>query len=443
MSAPVITLTHRYRPRGTCAEVFRRRNDEVLVSGPAGTGKSRACMEKLNYACLLTPKTKALIVRKTAASLGSSALATFEQYVVPELMLTGDVHHHGGSTREPPGYRYSNGSLVSYGGLDKPSKIMSTEYDLIYVQEATELDIEGWEALTTRLRNGRLSFQQLVADCNPGPPWHWLKKRAEEGALAMLTSTHEDNPVLFDDDGRLTVSGREYLAKLDALTGVRYLRLRKGLWVAAEGIIYEDFDPAVHVVEPFDPPQSWARYWSVDFGFKNPFVCQFWAEDEDGRLWLYRELYFTERIVADHARQILNIVAPDGEWLEPKPTRIICDHDAEDRATLEREVGMKTHPATKTVSDGIQAMQRRLRKAGDGRPRMFVMRGCTAQVDRRLAEANRPTSTEQEFVGYVWDTRDGKPPLEVPLKENDHGMDAARYLVAERDLKNRRRGTWL
>ncbi|MFI6388618.1 hypothetical protein [Nonomuraea sp. NPDC050540] len=70
------------------------------------------------------------------------------------------------------------------------------------------------------------------------------------------------------------MSGADYIAKLEKLTGVRYHRLRHGRWVATEGLIYEDFDPAVHVVDRFDIPPEWTRWWTVDFGFTNPFVLQ-------------------------------------------------------------------------------------------------------------------------------------------------------------------------
>jgi hypothetical protein len=110
----------------------------------------------------------------------------------------------------------------------------------------------------------------------------------------------------------------------------------------------------------------------VDFGFTNPFVWQQWAVDPDGRLWLEREIYRTQRLVEDHAKDILNVVtvtagASKGQWLYPRPAAIICDHDAEDRATLERHLGMGTTAAKKSVSDGIQAMSARLRP-GRGRP---------------------------------------------------------------------------
>lgn len=376
-------LEHVYTPRASATELFYRQDPEILVSGPAGTGKSRACLEKLHLMCLVNPGMTALIVRKTRVSLGSTALKTFREIVAREAIECGLVEYYGGSDEKPPQYRYDNGSAIHIGGMDRPTRVMSSDYDIIYVQEATELTETDWQMLTSRLRNWKVSFQQLIADCNPAQPTHWLKSRCDKGTAVLLESRHEDNPELFDDDGSITERGEQYLARLDSLTGVRYHRLRRGLWVAAEGVIYESWDPAIHLIDRFEIPRDWVRWWSVDFGFTHPFVLQRWAEDPDGRLYLYAEQYHTRKLVEDHARDVLRQVCPGapegsdpgthGTWREPRPRAIICDHDAEDRATLERHLGLSTTKAHKTVSDGIQAVESRLRPAGDGRPRLFCI----------------------------------------------------------------------
>lgn len=424
---------HVYAPRGAALDLFGHREPEVLLSGSAGTGKSRACLEKLHALALMNPGMRGLIVRKTLSSLGSTALVTWREHVIKEALNNSLVKFYGGSAEQPAQYRYSNGSVIIVGGMDKATRIMSSEYDVIFCQEAIELTENDWESLTTRLRNGKISFQQIMADTNPDTPTHWLKQRCNRGQTVCLESRHEDNPVLFDDNGELTESGKAYLSILDALTGPRYQRLRKGLWVAAEGIIYEEWDAAVHLVDQYEIPSTWPRYWSVDFGFVHPFVLQCWAEDPDGRLTLYREIFHTGRTVDQHAAKILSYVTDRrGQWTEPKPTAVICDHDAEGRATLSKSLGLGTVAARKAVLEGIQGVQRRLRPAGDGRPRLFIMRNCTVERDISLIEAKKPASTEEEFSGYVWDRGQGKG-KEAPVKEFDDGMDTCRYVVAHRD----------
>lgn len=454
-------LHHRYAPRGTARSLFGIRARQVLLSGPAGTGKSRACLEKGHLMALKNPGSRGLIVRKTAASLTSTALVTYREHVAKEAIEAGDVTWYGGSSQEAPGYRYSNGSVINVGGMDKPSKIMSSEYDWAYVQEAIELTETDWEAITTRLRNGVISFQQLMADTNPAAQTHWLKVKADrtssDDGFVMLDTKHTDNPRMYrevlTDEGvsyEITEYGRSYMAVLEDLTGVRKLRLKDGLWVAAEGMIYEDvWNESIHIVDRFQIPSSWRRWWAVDFGFTHPFVLQCWAEDPDGRAYMYREIFHTRRLVEDHARTILDIVAPGttwdkdgvvsyGEWIEPRPTSIICDHDAEDRATLEKWLGLSTTPAHKSVKDGIEAVASRMKVAGDGKARLYFLRDSVVARDPNLVQKKRPTCTVEEIPGYVWNEA-----KDAPVKELDDGCDTARYFVAERELGGTLNVRWI
>jgi phage terminase large subunit len=313
-------------------------------------------------------------------------------------------------------YTYPNGSTVVVGGLDRPTRIMSTEYDLAYVQEAVELTLDEWEALSSRLRRTAMPYRQLLADTNPDAPTHWLKRRCDVGTTLLLESRHADNP---------TVT-LEYLATLERLTGPRYQRLRHGRWTQAEGVVYEGYDAALHLVQRRAIPDAWPRFLAVDFGYTNPFVCQWWALDPDGRLWRYREIYHTGRLVEDHARRIRALHAG-----EPAPHAVICDHDADGRATLERHLGWETTPAVKagTKTLGLQLVAARLRKAGDGKPRLYLLRDSLDERDPALHAARKPCCTEEEFDSYVWDTKGGRRTGEEPLKRDDHGLDAARYMV--------------
>jgi phage terminase large subunit len=306
-------------------------------------------------------------------------------------------------------------------GLDNPGKALSSERDLIYVNQAEELDAADWETLSTRAtgRGAVAPWTQLLGDCNPGPPKHWIKTRQ---GLAFYESRHEDNPTLYKD-GTWTEQGRKTLAVLDKLTGVRFLRLRKGIWAGAEGMVYDEYDPAIHLVDRFPIPADWRRIRSIDFGYTNPFVCQWWAIDHDGRMYLYRELYMTQRTVEEHAPLIVK--HSEGEYYEAT----VADHDAEDRATLERR-GVPTDRATKDISVGIQAVQDRLKVAGDGKPRLFILKNSLVEADEDLRARNKPISTEDEIVGYVWPkSQDNKPIKETPVDIDNHGMDTMRYAV--------------
>lgn len=424
------TSTIRLHPRGAARQVLECRDFEILVEGPVGTGKTFAVLWKIHLLALKYPGMKALLLRKTQRSLTESAIQTYVTKILP--LANWGVRPFSGNIAEPRSFRYPNGSRLVVGGLDNPGKVMSAEYDVAAIFEATQVSIEDWENVTTRLRNGVMPYQQLIGDCNPDGPTHWLNQRANDGKITRLLSRHQDNPRLWDADRQAwTPEGEEYVVlRLENLTGVRRKRNLEGLWAAAEGQVYEGWDPAIHVVDRFEIPADWPRYWSIDFGFRHPFIWQWWAEDHDGTLYRYREIAMTGRLVEDHARLGLQLSAN-----EPKPTAIVTDHDAEDRATFERKTGYRTKPAFKGVSAGIQAVAERLRPQRNGKPRIVFLRDSLVELDPELRAEGRPTCTEDEFTSYVWNTASGRRLGEEPVKANDHGMDAMRYMVAFRDLQ--------
>lgn len=433
-----VTIT--YAPRGAARQLFSARMPECIMTGPAGTGKSRAWLEKLHLIAAKYTGVRILIVRKTLQSLKSSTLVTFDEKVQPHL---DGVVFHGDTAKRPAHYEYPNGSVIVIGGMDRPTKVLSSEYDVIYVPEATEVTESDWETLSTRLRNGKMPYQQIGGDCNPDAPTHWLRTRLDGGRAVELVSVHEDNPLLWDAQNECwTIEGARYIAVLDSLTGVRKARYRYGFWAAAEGAVYEDsWERARNLLDratickradlygDCGIPTDWPRYLVIDFGYTHPFVCQWFCEDHDGRLYRYRELYMTHRLVEDHARLIKERSGWGKANGDPLPYAVICDHDAEDRATLERHLGMATIPAKKTVSDGIQAVASRFRPAGDGKPRLYYLRDSLIERDAYLVDAKQPTCAEEEVESYVWDAR-----KEQPVKEHDHALDCTRYAVAHRDL---------
>jgi PBSX family phage terminase large subunit len=411
-----------YAPRGAVLALWKSKDHEVMVSGPAETGKTYGCLKKLNAMLWKYPGAQAAMVRKTYASMHGTVLATYRNKVIS---ASSGIVPYGGE--KPEWFDYPNGSRLYVGGMDNPAKILSGERDIVYINQAEELDLADYETITTRCtgRSGMTPYPQIFGDCNPGPPLHWIKHRP---SITILESRHEDNPTLFDEAGQITDQGRTSLTILDRLTGVRYYRLRKGLWVSAEGMVYDAFDPAIHLIDTM--PAGW-EYWrkirAIDFGFKNPFVCQWWAIDYDGRMYLYREIYMTGRTVTAHARQI-NELSGDEVY-----EATVADHDAEDRATL-AENGIETAPASKAISVGIQKTQERYAKAGDGRPRIYIMRDCRIELDRALAAEKLPTSTREEIESYVWPPGvTGKNQKEVPIDADNHGMDAMRYAVMRVD----------
>lgn len=414
--------------RGNVKAAQTDRSRELCLVGPAGTSKTVGNLQKLHTDCLTYPGMRVLLLRKFRADLTESVLQTFEEDVLPP----GSPLLRGPKRENRFKYQYPNGAVMVCGGMDLATRLFSAKYDRIYCCELIEFDEADYETLLRCLRSFKSPYRQILADTNPGAPTHWIKLRAESGKLTLLPTYHADNPFYWDELLKdWTPEGREYvLETLSALSGVRRLRLLLGLWAAAEGVIYEEYDAQVHHIPAAQVPWHEAavarRIWSVDFGYyPDPFVWQNWLIDSSGRMYLLQEIYQTKRLVKDLARDIVALTAG-----QRRPDAIVTDHARGERATLEHYLKQATRPAYKDLLPGIQNVQDRLRVQGDGLARLFVMQGATWKPDQVLKKAGRPWSTAGEFESYIWHPKHKR---EVPLDRDNHGMDAMRYAAAEVD----------
>lgn len=412
-----------YRPYGVALTLFYSKAPEVVMSGPAGTGKSRACLEKLHLCALKYPGMRGLIVRKTRESLSEAALVTFEDKVLPEYDLLKD----GPRRNFRQAYHYPNKSEIVVGGLDKPGKIMSTEYDMIYVQEATELDLVDWLTLTTRLRNNVMPYQQQIADCNPDAPTHWLWVRAQSQMITMLHSRHEDNPRLYRA-GDWTQEGRDYLVTLDRLgffnvetgkvEGTEYQRLRLGQWVQASGIVYDVWRDPGNVTEDAEyVPGGGDVLWSVDDGYSgaldqatgqytansHPRVFGLYQLRHDGTIVRFAESYATQTLSEQQIATVLALPYPAPEYA------VVDSSAAELRGRLQ-EQGIGTYGGTHPVEEGIKVLRRFLAPDTNGRRRFLAHPRCA--------------HFRAEMASYRYDASSGKP-----VKQFDHGPDEARMMA--------------
>lgn len=424
MELPPDSAQEGYQPFGGAFRLWNCKNHEVIIIGPSETGKTRGALEKLDALAWTFPGAQLAMVRKQYSDMPGSCIQTFEKKVLgSNLSDNGPVTKYG--SERPQFYDYPTGSRIWVGGLDKPGKTLSSERDFIYINQAEELDLEDWEILTTRAtgRAGNSPYTQVFGDANPSVCSHWMYERQREGKLTLIPSKHEDNPTLFNpDNGEITEQGKITLSILDNLSGVRYLRLRLGQCANVEGMIYEEWDSSVHLIDSFPIPDSWERIRVIDFGTIHPFVCGWWAFDEDNRMYLYRQIYMTGRTVTTHADDILRL--SKGENIKTT----ICDHDAGDRLTLQQK-GIPNIPAKKDVLTGIDKVKSRLKKQIDGKPRLFILKDSLVELDKNLKIAKKPYQTEMEVDTYTW----ANSTKEQPIKEDDHGMDMVRYAVMYKD----------
>ena len=423
-------MTIRYSLHGGNSQAFNSKDAEILLAGGAGTGKSLALCLKLFTICSKYPGARCLIVRKTRESLTESVLVTLER----DVMAHGTAGHHILSSRPTlrrvrQSYMFPNGSVIVVGGMDKPDRVLSSEWDAIYAGEATELELIDWETLGTRLRAGKVPFQQLMGDANPTAPQNFLYRRFQAGKLKMFTSKHSENPRFCDQrTGEWTEDGKKYLARLNLMTGPRRKRFLEGIWASADGLVYDGFDPSVHIHPPgWAAPHDWPIIFGLDFGFSNPLALTVWAVDSDNRLHLVREFYRTQTRVETVARLARSWV-DSGEI--QAPVAVVCDHDPENAATWNEYSKLPATMADKSdKGEGIEAMQRRFDLAHDGRPRIYLVADTLAHPPQQeLIDAGKPTCLRDELGMYCWDTRNPNRLKDEPIKANDHALDSARYV---------------
>lgn len=426
-----------YRPRGAAAQLFRCYDPEVLLDGPARTGKSRAVGERLLYLATNHPQARIAVIRKTRASLSESFLQMWEERVLGDgLDETYLVDPLAGSARRAnrhDGYLFKNGSLVWPGGMDNPTRLYSSEWDAIYVQEAVELTEDEWERLTRGLTNKKIPhprptpdrpyLAQLIGDTNPDAPNHWLNQRCLKGKTTRLQARHEDNPTLTPQD----------LARLRAMTGVRRARLYEGRWVAAEGAIWSNWDAGIHVLARMPKVKIVRHIAAVDWGFTGAGVMMVGAIDEAGRLYVVRQVYQTGRELDWWVTKGMHLKT------EFRFEVVACDPSEPANIKTFRRYGLPAKDADNEIMAGLDAVRDRLNPADDGAPRLFVLADSLDEADPSLREVSKPTRVEEEIPGYVYDkTPDGQYVKEKPApRQDDHGSDCLRYITRLADRLTR------
>lgn len=427
-----ITSLTEYTPIGSNREACLATEQEVILGGPLGTGKTRALLEKVHRFCNAYHNVKVLLLRKRAADLAGSALEMFRDHVARDELAGKAVRFVDARRDEPARYEYHNGSVIVIGGLWPPpqkTKVTSSSWDIICVIAATELDESDWELLLPLCHNGAVGVNQLIGECEPLDEDHWIQQRAARGHLRLIEGQHEDNPRWFQG-GMITREGVDFIAKLDALTGVTKLRNRYGFWVKAAGMCWPSYDRNVHLINPIEIPYSWPLDLAIDFGKVHPFALGVFRTDERGRGFLTHEIHMTGRETEEHCYQALQFLRD-----LPVPRQIITDHAANDRLIVERMFRQQVTLADKRVLEGIDYVEKRWRHR-----RLFIFKDALVEVDESLRGRGHPINLDGEIPRYVW--AGGKRSSDGPIKKWDDSCDMTRYWVMEQDAPDEVEVSW-
>jgi PBSX family phage terminase large subunit len=248
---------------------------------------------------------------------------------------------------------------------------------------------------------------KLWFNCNPAGPYHWFK-------LEWLDKLEEKNALHlhFTMDDNLSLSERVKERYRRMYSGVFFKRYILGLWVMAEGLIYDMFDPEVggkHVVPTVDRPYR-QYYVSVDYGTQNPTTFGLWGL-HDGVWYKVKEYHYDGR---NRSRQKTDeeYYADLVQFLgDIRPRAIIVDPSAASFIATIRKHGKYTvMKAVNDVLDGIRNV-------------------ATALVQGMIKYNDCCKETFREFASYVWDEKAAERGEDKPVKQNDHQLDGDRYFV--------------
>lgn len=240
-------------------------------------------------------------------------------------------------------------------------------------------------------------------NCNPDGPYHWFKTgwidKAAEKNLLYLHFTMDDNL-------SLTEKIKKRYASL--YSGVFFQRYILGLWVVAEGIIYDMFSEAKHIVDSIASSEGAKRYVSCDYGTQNATVFLMWESGSDGKWYCIDEYYYSGR--DETTQKTDNAYADDLAAFigDRKIEAVIIDPSAASFIALLKERGFKIKKARNDVLDGIR------------------FTGTLLNVGK-IAFLRKCKNTIKEFSSYIWDAKACERGEDKPIKQHDHAMDAVRY----------------
>jgi PBSX family phage terminase large subunit len=375
---------------------------EVMLSGGFGSGKSlAACLRCAMRA--VVPGARELLVRKWYSTITRSTLRTLLEGdgSTPAVLPPGTYSHH----QTDHVIRLHGGGEILYAGIDQPDKFGSINATGATIDEAAELTDADYRMVRGRVRSlvaGLTPTLGLVT--NPGGPSHHLARRfgldgssePQPGCHAISMATSENHHLPAD-----------YVADLDRLQGADRERLFLGRWVAAEGLVYPNFDRARMVRTR---PGPWVRATvGQDAGYANdPDVMLVGLEDQQGRLHIAEEFY--------QCGQLTDAVVDEAHRLREKygVQAFVCDPSA---ARLRGEMeakGLPVVPAQNSIADGVRATQRRMTIDGTGEPNFTIDPNCPNLI--------------RELESYQWDPRTDKP-----RGGADHAVDSLRYLIMHID----------
>lgn len=446
-----------WRPndRQAVAEALSVETFEILYGGAAGGGKSEWLLKHPEGLSRKYKNHRTLWLRRDYPRLRHSAIDRIEAGLFD---LTEEWQW---KERDHRLIHRETRSLIQFGHMQNEQEFeryLSSEWDCICIDEATELNKNEYLKLTMRARTSRAKWRKgvrphMALASNPGSMW--LKERFVDPLLtrpdtAVLMCEHD---VVIDDEActecaemrevemepleyrRAFVPAKVddnphvdplYARRLNLLSPRLRAAYRDGNWDVFEGQFFGEWDYEVHVVEPFEIPDSWPRVRGIDYGQAAPYACLWVAFDENSRAYVYRETYGAGLTARQQARQIQE-ASVDRYGKPEKYRKTMADPSIFSRqgsgqsiAADYRKEGITPKKANNERVLGWNRVRDFLAIWDDGKPGMVVFSTC------------------RNFIRTVPQLVHSKNnPEDLDTSGEDHIGDAARYILMTKAPRSR------
>ncbi len=299
-------------PQEKQMKFFESRAKYTAYGGARGGGKSWALRRKLILMCLYYPGLSVLLLRRSYPEVR-------ENHIRPMCAELSDIAVYSDSRKC---FDFPNGSYIKLGycdGEEDVTRYQGQEYDVIGIDEATQLSEYQFQTLKACLRGANSFPKRIYLTCNPGGIGHgWVKRlfidreyRSGENSedYKFISASVYDNKILLERDP-------EYLCQLESLPNELRRAWLCGEWDVFSGQFFPEFSEDIHVVAPFEIPDTWKKYCSIDYGL-DMLAAMFVAVSERGEAYVYDEVHIPGLIVSEAAQKIKEKSGGVGVFIAP------------------------------------------------------------------------------------------------------------------------------
>lgn len=272
---------------------------EIGLGGARGPGKSHAVLSQAALDdCQRVAGLKMLFLRQT----GVSAQESFDDLIDKAVRGRAEFHKRKNFLKFPNGSRILLGGYKDERDIDK---YIGLEYDVIIIEELTQLTEAKYDKVRGSLRTSKPDWRPRVyTSFNPGGVGHvWVRQRfvlpyreQRQDKTRFVPSTYKENPAL----------NQTYIDYLESLEGDLGKAWREGEWDLFAGQYFGEWRYEKHVVEPFILPLTWFRFRAIDpSGREGITSCHWYAVDNNGRAWCYKEYYYGPGVIGVDGKKII------------------------------------------------------------------------------------------------------------------------------------------